>query len=389
MAKHKQHQVPLVSDAGPAQPPLPGGWALAIFDAIDTFAPGFAQEHRMRISRGTKTTIHSGGAVKQSTYDNEIERNLVAIVAALFPRTAATSQCLDKFVNEFFRLWTFSAGAAPVWVKIHGFTPGQAATLSRALVRDLILRLCYLESCERKLRGENFSEWELALLSKRSFPRIYQGLVENEMRRHRRTQIGLGLKLGVDSRKLRAIASGETAPQFALLRKLCPRGENQRLLTGIGFCDALLRRLRLGDAGLTQEILRAAKSVAPNHRTILETFSRDILHAQDDGSILHEPRALEGFLAYGQHILLFPGFEELIQRKAMRTALWRCHLYALRFARMLDLAQAYYQFSDEDDDEPLEEFLREAERESDGCPYRWMKKVQDSSPLVVFPGCPR
>lgn len=385
VATHKQRQVPLVSDHGPAQPPLPGGWALAVFGAIETFAPGFANEHRVDISRGTKTNINRGDTIKQSTYDDQIEKKLVEIATALFPRTAATSRSMADFVNEFFRLWTFSADAGATWAKIQGFTPAQSATLSRALVRDLMLRLCYLECCERKLQGEDFSEWELALSRKRSFPRIYRGLLEAEMQRRRWTQIGMGRKLKVDSRRLRGFMSGEAAPSFAMLCALRPSDECRRLLAGLGFCDALLRKLHLNDTALAQEILNVAKSFLPIHRGVLETFSGEILHAQNDGSILSEPRDLKGYLAYGQHILIFPGFEELIQRRVARTALWRCHLYALRFARMMDLAQAYYRFSDEAGEEALEEFLRNAERESGDCPYRWMENLRETNPVVAFP----
>lgn len=385
MAKHKQHQVPLVSDSGPSQPPLPGGWALAIFNAIEKFAPGFAHAHRIRISRGTRSNVNRGATIKQSTYNNEIERRMVEIVATLFPLTAATSPCIDKFVNEFFRLWTLSADGAPAWAKIHGFTPSQTATLSRALVRDLALRLFYLEGCERNLNGASLGEWELNLLSKRSFPRIYDEMIVTQMQRHRRTQIGMGLKLGVDSRQLRAFKSGDLAPSFELLRRLCPGGESPRLLAGIGFCDALLRRLHLSDTGLAQEILRAGESFFPLHQTLLETISRDVPQSSEDGAFPRTRCGLKGHLAQGENILLYPGFEELVRRKAMRTALWRCHLYSLRFARMFDLAQAYVQFSAEDDDHPLEEFLAAAERDSDGCPYRWMKILQEPNRLVAFP----
>jgi len=386
MARHKLKQVPLVSDNGPAQPPLPGGWALAVFGAIEAFAPGFAHQHRVEISRGTKTNINRGDAIKQSTYDEQIERKLVEMVTALFPRTATTSRCIADFVNEFFRLWTFSAESGSIWAKIQGFTPAQSATLSRALVRDLMLRLCYLECCERKLRGGRFSEWELIFLRKRSFPQIYRALLGKAMQSRRSTQIGLGLKLGVDSRRLRGFMNGEAAPSFEMLGNLRAYNEEGRLLAGLGFCDALLRKLDLNDTGLAQEILSAARALLPIHREVLETFSGVIFRPRKDGSIRRETRDFKGYLSYEQHILVFPGFEELIQAKVLRTALWRCHLYALRFARMMDLAQAYYQFSDETDDETLEESLRIAELESDGCPHSWMEKLREKNPVLAFPG---
>ena len=383
MAKHKQRQVPLVSDTGPAQPPLPGGWALAIVDAIDLFAPGFARQNDLVLSRGTRTNINGGKTVKQSTYD-EIERMLARIIASLFPRTALVSQCAAKYVNEFFRLWTFSAASAPTWARIHGFTAGESGMLSRALVRDLTLRLCYLESCERKLSHEGFSEWELASLKTGSLTRFYRGLIETQMRRRRLTQIGLGLKLAIDSRRFREFMTGASAPTLVQLQALCPKGESQRLVAGICFFDALLRRLGLNDTGLSNEILRTAKPLLPNHRACLDTFVGDILHPEEDGSIRHEPCGFEGFIAYGEHLLVHPGFDDLIRRKTMRAALWRCHLYSLRFARVSDLAQAYYQFSDDDDDHPLEEMLRVSESESDGSPYGWMEKLNDKNPIVPF-----
>jgi hypothetical protein len=385
MARHKLKQVPLVSDSGPAQPPLPAGWALAVFGAIEVCAPAFTGRHRMEISRGTKTIIKRGDPIKQSTYDVQIERKLVEIAAALFPRTAATSQCVADFVKEFFRLWTFSAESGSTWAKIQGFTPAQSATLSRALVRDLVLRLCYLECCERKLRNADFREWEVALLRKRSFTRIYRDLLEEAMQRRRRTQIGLSLLLGVDARRLRGFMNGESVPSLEILGNLRSSGECGRLLAGLSFFDTLLRKLRLNDTGLEQEVLSAARSILPLHRTVLEAFSGEILHAGKGDFIRRETRDFAGYVAYGQHLLIFPGFEELIQRKVMRSALWRCHLYALRFATMAELGQAYYQFSDEADDEALDDFLRTAEQESGACLYRWMEKLRERNSVQSFP----
>jgi hypothetical protein len=60
----------------------------------------------------------------------------------------------------------------------------------------------------------------------------------------------------------------------------------------------------------------------------------------------------------------------------MPDALWRCHLFTLRLARIADLAQAYFQFSTGEIDEALEEFLARAEHESDGHTERWMDNLR-------------
>ena len=91
----------------------------------------------------------------------------------------------------------------------------------------------------------------------------------------------------------------------------------------------------------------------------------------------------ERFAAFGDGLLLHPGFKTLYSE--MPDALWRCHLYTLQFARIVDLAQAYHQFSTEVSDSPLEDVLHEAEHETDGSPYRWMDKLRLHKGVLPLP----
>ncbi len=275
--------------------------------------------------------------------------------------------------------------AAPRSVKAQGFTPSPSGALGRALVRDLALRMAYLESCERKLSRATFSPWELALLQMNSPSRIYRGLIEAKKRTLGFTQIELGVELGIHARKLRGFMAGEAPPQWAHLRFLCPRSESHRLLVAIGFLDTLLRRLRLSDVGLSQEILQMAEAFLPGYRQLLETFNGTILHRKRNGSIGRESRDFKRYVGWREHLLIHPGFEELIRAGRMPTALWRCHLFALRFATFLDLSQAYFQFSDDENDRHLEKMLRAAERTSKGRPDGWIAKLKESNPVVAFP----
>lgn len=69
MARHRLQQVRLVSDESPARPPFPGGWAVAIFDALEAFAPGFAEEHKLPVSPRTRVRIKGGQPMKPITYE--------------------------------------------------------------------------------------------------------------------------------------------------------------------------------------------------------------------------------------------------------------------------------------------------------------------------------
>ena len=101
----------------------------------------------------------------------------------------------------------------------------------------------------------------------------------------------------------------------------------------------------------------------------------------------HHPRALAdmdlaALATQGDRLLLHPGFE-LVWPK-LPNALWRAHLYTLQYARMPDLAQAYVQFSTQENDRGLEGFLEVSERVSDGSPHHWMESLWQPNNLVPF-----
>jgi len=373
MAKAKLQQISLTSGDDATQPPFPGGWVLAVFDAARAFAPALAAKHQLPISQRTKERIKAAEAVKQRSYD-EIETNLGELITALFPRVAVVNGFAKKYVNEYFRLWKQAAEFAPAWVKCLGFEPGEPHMLGRALVRDLVLRLGYLESCERRLNKQGFCEAELAFLQHDSPPQVYRALISEQMRLQKISQEKLAERLNVDDRTLRRIKRGDHIPPLQALLKLKPPGAGHRLLTGIGFVDQLLKALGLHKSVLRNEFLSIAGVFFRNHPTAVEAFHGSILQQTDSGAIRHEGRDFEGYIAFGDYLLLHPGFEEL--HPEMPDVLWRAHLYSLQFARVVDLAQAYCQFSREDSDSRLEDFLRRAEGESDACPYGWMDKLR-------------
>ena len=373
MARAKLQQIELTSGDSAAQPPFPGGWALAIFEAIRAFASALADEHELPISQRTKVRIKAAGIVKQSSYD-EIESKLVEMVSALFPNISAINGFARKYVNEYFRHWKCAGDIAPTWIKSLGFEPGESSVLGRAFIRDLVLRLCYLESSERRLSNRAFDEAEMAFLRHDCPKQVYQALISERARSEKMSQEKLAEKLATHDRALRRIKAGEEAPPLKLVISLKPAPAGHRLLAGNGFVDHLLRTLGLEKSVLHNEFLSIASVFFRHHPTILKDFVGRIARQTESGEVRHEACDFEKYIGYGDHLLLHPGFEGLYPE--MPDAMWRCHLYTLQFARIVDLAQAYYQFAKEDSDAPLEKFLREAENESNGCPYRWMEKLQ-------------
>ena len=141
MANHKLRQIKLTSGDDAGQPPFPGGWVLAIFKALEIFAPALAHRHELPIRRRTKDRIKAAVVVKQSSY-GDIEGKLVELITTLFPKVSTANRFAKKYVDEYFRLWKGAAEIAPAWATCLGFRPGGSSVLSRALARDFVLRLC-------------------------------------------------------------------------------------------------------------------------------------------------------------------------------------------------------------------------------------------------------
>ena len=376
MAKAKLQQIELTAGDNATQPPFPGGWVLAIFDALSTYSLALAAKHRLPISPRTQERIKAAKPVKLASYE-EIETKLVELVTALFPKVSAVNGFAQKYVDEYFRLWKGTAEIAPLWVKHLGFKPGENAVLGRALFRDLVLRLGYLESCERKLNQERFAEGELKFLGYESPFQLYRVLISKEAKRRKMSLEKLAGHLPSTERSLRRIKRGEGFPTFQLLLGLRPTGAGHRLLAGIGFVDQLLKTLGLHKSGLREEFMSAASAFFRFHPPALDSFKGIIFSKSDSGEVRKEGREFEGYIAFGDHLMLHPGFKELWAE--MPDALWRCHLLTLQFALNVDLAQAYFQFASEDSDAKLERVLSDAEEESDGCPHRWLDKLRQKN----------
>jgi len=383
MHKRTLQQVSLVSDDGRAQSRFPGGWALKIFDALHAFAPAFANVHTLPITTRTQERIKGEDLINPDTY-TDIEKKLIEITRALFPRTSAVNDFAAKYVNEYFRLWKVAAEAAPRWVGSRGYIPSASGVIARALIRDLVLRLCYLESCERKFRGTPFSPWELTLLRYDSPAALYGDLVTRQTKSQGIAQVDLAEELTVTVRSLSRFREGKKIPQFAHLVGLAPTGEPHRLLAGIGFCDQLLRTVGLRGSSLMQEILHVAESFLPNHRRALDSYAGEILPTEKDGSNLTKSCGFESFASYLDNLLLHPGFESI--RVRMPGPIWRCHLATLKFATIPELAQAYFQCAEMENERGLEAFLRTAEKESGGSDNRWIDKLRQNNNVLAFPG---
>jgi len=377
----KLQQVPLVSANGSTQPPLPGGWALAIVNAIFTFAPGLAKDYDVSLSRSTKGRTKQGEPLTENTYE-AIEKILVSIARDLFPCVFRVSPSAEKYVKEYLNLWTGAAAFGPSWTKAIGFAPAPTSVIARALVRDLVLRLCYLESCERRLRQETFSKWELSLLNHHSLLHVYRDLIAKQTRTRRRTLLMLAYKMRINEKSLRRFKTGKAAPTMFQLSHLKPLDENLRLIAGLGFIGQLLKKVSLLDRSLQEEILRVAATFLPGHRWSLESYIGEIFGLNKNGNPYGKTCDFEAYFAHCDNILLHPGASAALPK--LPTALWRCHLYALTFACKLDLAHAYFQFSEDDNDQNLEQFLLQAETESTGCPYHWMEKLRHQSTVLPF-----
>jgi len=184
-------------------------------------------------------------------------------------------------------------------------------------------------------------------------------------------------------RSLRRIKRGASLPPYKMLLDLQKPKTGYRLLAGIGFVDQLLKTLGLHKSELHHEFLAVANVFFRFYPQALNNFNGCILHKTDSGAIRKQVRKFREYIAFGDYLLLHPGFDELWAE--MPDSLWRCHLHTLQFARNADLAQAYFQFATEQSDAALESVLCTAERESDNCPCQWMAKLRQKSGCLPLP----
>lgn len=342
MGRVGQSQVAL----GPTQPPFPGGWVIALLSAA---GEGFSEKRR------TVSRMKAGASVEHETYQ-EWERKLTAAVKRAFPRVSAINGFAGKYVDEYFRLWRVSAEHAPRWASFAGNTPAARQVLARALVRDLLLRLGYLESCERRLAGRT----ETVLMRPGSIHGFYSLLIKQRVFSEGSTQEALSGNLGVDPAVLRRWKRGDGVPSWSQLRKLALAGD-VRLLAGVRFLDLLLRRLNLRGDPLAEEGLGAVAIFMREHSTALEEFRGEV--PLKPGASAGRAVGFEEFARFGDHLLLFPGWERV--HDSMPDALWRAHVRALRFGGFFDLAQNYLHYGTGEDEEPLRRALAAAGRQND------------------------
>jgi DNA-binding XRE family transcriptional regulator len=363
MAKHKLTQVPLVSADGRTQPPFPGGWVLALIKAVHEFAPEWTSKCQPRSAPRTLDRIKKGESVKQTTYD-ELETQLIRLVSAIFPKVSVINDFAKKYVNEYFRLWKEASVIAPYWAQSFGFEPGPSSVLTHALFRDLVLRLCYLESCERSLTSSEFDPDELALLRFELPEKVYQHLIKKMKSDKGLSHEKLARKLNLSGDKiLYRVEKGEALPNWPLLKALQGERPPYRLLAGIGFFDVVARRVGLHHKSVTIESMKAAEIFLPHHWRMLTKMDFRTEAQQADNLLLH------------------PGFNGVWPRR-LPNAIWRAHLYTLQYARMPDMAQAYIQFASSENERELEGFLKLAESESNDSPHHWMERLRKLNPII-------
>lgn len=160
-------------------------------------------------------------------------------------------------------------------------------------------------------------------------------------------------------------------------------GGGARNKPGTGNSATCQKTFGLHKSTLRHEFLAVANGFFRFHPPTLDTFKGSIVHQTESGEILNKVRDFEGYIAFGDFLLLHPSFDKLWEE--MPDALWRCHLHTLQFARNADLAQAYYQFATEGSNARLEDVLRDAEQESDDCPHRWMDKLRPNNGDLPLP----
>lgn len=349
MGRVGQKQVQL----GSAQPSFPGGWVMALLDAVCFLAPDSEAVRKIPKHSRTATRMRAGDSIEEPSY-KEWESRLVKLVQTGFPRAAAINDFAVKYVEEYFRLWKVSAEAAPIWAGFDGVKPESLEILSRALVRDLVLRLCFLECWERHLAGRT----EATLLQSASFEDFYAQLIAQAQRAAGKTQEALARSFRVDPVMFRRWKSGERVPRAERLRQLLPNGD-ERLIAGVLLGDLLLRRLGLRGTPVASECLQVAEVFLREQPSWMATF-RGVVPSAGPGEADRQVAFAE-FAHFSDNLLLHPGWEHV--RASMPDGLWRAHVVALRFGQFFDLAQHYLKFASDGDERTLrvtsESLLRE------------------------------
>lgn len=366
MANKKQTQIPLVSsDGSTPQPPFPGGWVLAMFAALDHF---LGKETELPIKDRTKVRINQGEAVKQATHKRLVDV-LASLVGQHFPAVASVEGFARTYCDEYFRCWTVAVEIAPHWARGFGYETESSAILARALIRDLALRLAYLESCNRALTRDDSLAARPALFRFEGPRALHASMLQAIRQLHGDSLEATALGLSTNDSQLRRIRRGEAVPTWSLWEEIAGPEIDLRLLAGTGWLHTLMHRFGLNDGPVGAELFAMADAFFPSH-----AFALGQLRLQDVG--------FDDWMRTGKNLLLHPGFD-LIWHK-MPSALWRAHLYNLQFARMPDLAHAYVQFGRVENYRDLNGFFEVAEKNSKGCPYGWMDELRHRKTIIPF-----
>jgi hypothetical protein len=357
----------MVSATGEAtQPPFPGGWVLALFSTLEHF---LGSADASPLSPRTRTRIRQGEEFNRQFLDELLAR-VASVLCTYFPVVCGINDFAAKYAREYFDCWIGSLQIAPDWTRAFGYEPGGSAILARALVRDLALRFAYLESLERALQADYSLSKPSSLFGHEGPGRLYAAMIREAQEAHGCSEAEMAGRLNSTDRQLRRIRSGKAAPSWALLQEFSGAGHDIRLVAGTGFIDALLHRFDLGGGALGAELFAMAERFFPAHtHALAEMEKRGI--------------TLLKLAQRGDNLLLHPGFESVWE--TMPSALWRAHVYTLKFASMPDLAHAYMQFGREENERELAQFFKAAEKRSDRCPHGWVNDLRRPNPVIVFP----
>lgn len=370
MAKNKQTQIPLVSADGSAtQPPFPGGWVLAIIAALEQFT---GLEIELLISSRTKVRINNGDAITQTGREKLIDA-LTALVKRHFPAVASINDFARKYCVEYYDCWTVAVEIAPEWTRAFGYEPVSNGVLARALIRDLVLRLAYLESCNRALAQDTSLARQQPVFRADGPRALYASMLQSIQSIHGDSLEATAINLGTNDAQLRRIRRGEAVPTWVLLEEMAGPEMDVRLVAGVGWLDTLFHKLGQHEGSLGSEIFALAEIFFPAHAFALAEVGR-------------KRGCLENVMKEVGNLLLHPGFD-CVWRK-LPSALWRAHLYNLQFARMPDLAHAYVQFGEEENERELNRFFDEAESKRGGSPFAWMDALRERNPALPFPNSP-
>jgi hypothetical protein len=297
-----------------------------------------------------------------------VQRVLHEVARHAFPTLASHSSC-RSYVDETFGSYGANSGRfACELVEAMEGRKAPVVVLGRCLFRDLVLRFTYLELCERNLREITMTEDEAAMVRGGEPLIVLKRLVARACERLNLTREELGPKLGGD-RHVRRALKGETVLSRESLGTLSEgvSAGMRRTIFGVGFVAVLVKELE-ADLGPLKGGFGESIAVLFSELPARLRDGQFRIYSQLEGGLVTTV-GLDGFVRHGGSLLLHPGLEELIP--SMPSPLWRAHLYALRFGRLMELCEFYLKHSEPDSDKALENWFEEHERDKGGAAWQW------------------